>query len=108
MNIANKSTQRLFFMLLMLMPLQLIKAESFVAPENNIAQREESSQQFQLTSRQIRSRLEHQLVNSWLGHNIDQYLEFGDDNAVATKSSKRLRLRVNRHRLVLQYKYYFD
>lgn len=108
MNIANNSTQRLFFMLLMLLPFQLIKAESFVMPEHNMAQREEHIQQFELSSRQIKSRLEHQLVNYWLGRNIDQYFEFGDYDDVAKKSSKRLKLRLNRHRLVLQYRYYFE
>ncbi len=108
MNIANKSTPRLFFMLLMLVPLQLIKAGGFVTPENNMTQREEHMQQFELSKKQIRSRLEHQLVNYWLGRNIDQYLEFGDQDDIVKESSKRLKLRLNRHRLILQYKYYFE
>lgn len=109
MNIANKCTQRLFFMLfIMLIPLQLIKAESFYMSEKNMAQREENLQQFELSSSQIKSRLEHQLVNYWLGRHVDQYLEFGDDDVVAKKSSKRLRLRINRHRLLLFYQHNFE
>ncbi len=109
MNIANKNTHCFTILIfLMLLPLQLIQAEPLFSPGKNLTQKEENWQQFELSSSQIRSRVEHRLINLLLGHTVDQYLDFAADDGVAKKSTKRLKLRLNEHHIVLLYQRSFE
>lgn len=73
----------------------------------DLTQRHEDMQQFELSARQARSKVEHTLVNYLLGQTIDQYLDFGVDDVTSRKSFKRLKLRLNRHRAILLYQHHF-
>lgn len=96
---------------LLWLPAQLIKAEEFYATysfekyqPNNLAQSKTKSFDFELSEGQVRSRVEHSLINYLLGQTVDQYFDFGEYDEAARKSTKRLKLRLKRHRLMLLYR----
>lgn len=104
MNIANKNIFLFFISIyLLLLPLQLVQAESLFSPAKNMTQDEANQQQLELSRGQIRSRVKHRFINYVLGRTVDQYLDFGVDDEVAQKSSKQFKLRLNEHRLLLVY-----
>lgn len=73
----------------------------------NVTQNREEGHLFELSKGQIRSRVEHQLVNLLLGKTIDQYLDFGAEDDVAKKSSQRFKIRVGEHKLFIIYQRQF-
>lgn len=91
---------------------QFARADEFYAytqhQRQQVTQSHVDAHEFELSAGQIRSRVEHKLVNYLLGKTVDQYLDFGAEDDVALKSSKQLKLRVNRHRLVLVYRLRFQ
>lgn len=97
---------------LFFLPAKMIKAEEFYASSRyqpyQVTQSHADEHEFELSSGQIRSRVEHKLINFILGQSVDQYLEFGADDDVAQKSSKQLKLRLNRHHLFLVYRLRFQ
>ena len=97
--------------LLFFLPVQLIKAEEFYTTysfekyqPNNLAQSKTNNFDFELSEGQVKSRVEHSLINYLLGQTVDQYLDFGADDTAARKSTKRIKLRLKRHRLMLLYR----
>lgn len=74
----------------------------------NVTQNIEEGKSFELSQGQIKSRVEHQLVNYLLGNRIDKYLDFGPEDDVAKNSRQRLKIRVNKHRLLFIYQRQFD
>lgn len=96
---------------LLLLPVQLINAEEFYTAysfekfqPDNLAQSKTNNFDFELSEGQVKSRVEHSLINYLLGRTVDQYLDFGADDEVARKSTKRIKLRLKRHRLMLLYR----
>ena len=73
----------------------------------NLTQNIEEGQSFELSQGQIKSRIEHKLVNFLLGNAVDQYLDFGPDDDIAQKSSQRLKIRVDEHQLFFIYQRQF-
>lgn len=100
-----------FLLFLLFLPVQLIKAEEFYTAysfekfqPDNLAQSKTNNFDFELSEGQVKSRVEHSLINYLLGRTVDQYLDFGADDEVARKSTKRIKLRLKRHRLMLLYR----
>ena len=96
---------------LLFIPVQLIKADEFYTAfktikyqSNNLTQSNVKAHEFELSEGQVRSRVEHTLINYLLGKTVDQYIDFGAEDETAKKSTKQLKLRVNKHRLMLVYR----
>lgn len=104
MKFIKRNSFALFAALVLLSAVtQQVKArESYRLTQNH-----EDWRQFELTAGQARSRIEHTLVNYLLGKTVDQYLDFGADDTTSRKSTKRLKLRLNRHRAILVYQHHF-
>ena len=87
---------------------QVARADEFYSytqfQRQQITQSHVDVREFELSEGQVRSRVEHKLVNYLLGKTVDQYFDFGADDDVAIRSSKKLKLRVNRHRLFLVFR----
>lgn len=96
---------------LIFLPVQTVYAGKYYSELQsqlfNVTQNIEEAQSFELSAGQIRSRVEHQLVNLLLGNTIDQYLDFGADDDIAKKSSQRLKIRIDEHQLFLIYQRQF-
>ena len=108
MNAASKTIYCLFFSAITsLLLINTGHAEGHFYVDQNLTQKEETVQQFELSSGQIRRRVEHKLINFILGRTVDQYIDLGIDDEAAIKSSKKLRLRVSNHHLILVYQYSF-
>ena len=111
MKLANNIYLLFTVSFLFLLPVQLIKAEVFYSTyafekyqPNNLAQSKTHSFDYELSEGQVKSRVEHSLINYLLGKTVDQYLDFGVDDETAKKSTKRIKLRLKRHRLMLLYR----
>ncbi len=112
MKFANKNIYVLITTFsLTLLPAQVAHAGKFYPDVQsqafNVTQNIEEGQSFELSEGQIRSRVEHKLVNYLLGNTIDQYLDFGADDDIAKKSSQRLKIRIDEHQLFLIYQRQF-
>ena len=116
MKYANNKLQVLLMsMSLVFLPVNMTQAEtaypaSALDPDfhqHNMVQNEANWQRLDMSEGQTRSKLRHTVVNYLLGRATDQYLDLGDNDEVAKKSSKRLKLRLRRHRMVLMYQYRF-
>jgi len=108
MEFSNKNISVLFAAISsLLFPVQPIQASEYGAgsiyTSHNLPQHQEDWRQFELSAGQARSLVQHTLVNYLLGRTVDQYLDFGTDDNTGRKSSKRLKLRLNEHRIALIY-----
>ncbi len=74
----------------------------------NVTQNIEEGQSFELSQGQIKSRVEHKLLNYLLGNTIDKYLDFGPEDDTAKKSSQRLKIRIDKHKLFFIYRHQFE
>ena len=112
MNFARNIYLLFMWICLVFISIQFSKADALYPASNDqpyrLAQSDENDQKFQLTEGQIRSRIEHKLLNYFLGRTVDQYIDFGVDDDVAKKSTKHLKLRVSEHHLFLVYQLRFE
>lgn len=100
------------FVAMVLLVLSMERAQAgfnddLIVSPYNLTQRHENVREFELTTGQARSKVEHTLVNYLLGQTIDQYFDFGVDDTTSRKSAKRFKLRLNHHRAILVYQHYF-
>lgn len=97
---------------LILLPVELVHAGKFYSDVQNqslnVTQNIEEGKSFELSQGQIKSRVEHQLVNYLLGNTIDKYLDFGPEDDTAKKSRQRLKIRVGKHKLLFIYQRQFE
>jgi len=97
---------------LIVLPVEKLYAGKFYSADQsqsvNVTQNIEEGKSFELSQGQVRSSVEHKLVNYLLGNTIDKYLDFGPEDDTAIKSSQRLKIRINKHRLLFIYQRQFE
>ncbi len=113
MKFAIKNIYVLFItFFLIALPAEVLHAGKFYSDIQsqplNVTQNIEEGKSFELSQGQIKSRVEHQLLNYLLGNKIDKYLDFGPEDDTAKNSSQRLKIRVNKHKLLFIYHRQFD
>jgi|LGVE01.1.fsa_nt_gb hypothetical protein len=113
MKFAIKNIYVLFTILfLIVLPVGVLHAGKFYTDIQsqplNVTQNIEEGKSFELSQGQIKSRVEHKLLNYLLGNTIDKYLDFGPDDDIAKKSSQRLKIRVDKHKLFFIYQRQFE